>query len=166
MLPVAAIPADLRQRLTGARVLGAIGVIEMHAPVDLRALTPRFVEAGIWLRPFGRLVYMMPAYVIEPQDHQHGIGVRELQRRHRQAVIDLRRVGIVDRERFDAGIRPGAALMIEEMRLRGLGVISVYEYLEPTLFRFGASTLLNDLLMQRMRLRTGRYSGPDYFTLD
>jgi deoxyribose-phosphate aldolase len=40
------------------------------------------------------------------------------------------------------------------------------EWLTPDLFRFGASTLLNDLLMQRTRLATGHYSGPDYFTLD
>jgi deoxyribose-phosphate aldolase len=40
------------------------------------------------------------------------------------------------------------------------------DWLDPAAFRFGASTLLNDLLMQRTRLATGHYSGPDYFTLD
>jgi len=40
------------------------------------------------------------------------------------------------------------------------------DWLDPDRFRLGASTLLNDLLMQRQRMRTGRYSGPDYFTLD
>ena len=40
------------------------------------------------------------------------------------------------------------------------------DWLDPDWFRFGASTLLNDLLMQRTKLTTGRYSGPDYFTLD
>jgi deoxyribose-phosphate aldolase len=40
------------------------------------------------------------------------------------------------------------------------------DWLTPDLFRFGASTLLNDLLMQRTRVATGHYSGPDYFTLD
>ena len=40
------------------------------------------------------------------------------------------------------------------------------DWLDPDWFRFGASTLLNDLLMQRTKMATGRYSGPDYFTLD
>jgi deoxyribose-phosphate aldolase len=40
------------------------------------------------------------------------------------------------------------------------------DWLHPDYFRFGASTLLNDLLMQRTKMATGRYSGPDYFTLD
>jgi deoxyribose-phosphate aldolase len=40
------------------------------------------------------------------------------------------------------------------------------DWLHPDLFRFGASSLLNDLLMQRQKLATGRYAGPDYFTLD
>ncbi len=40
------------------------------------------------------------------------------------------------------------------------------DWLDPQWFRFGASTLLNDLLMQRTRMRTGVYAGPDYFTLD
>ena len=40
------------------------------------------------------------------------------------------------------------------------------DWLDPDWFRFGASTLLNDLLMQRTKLKTGVYAGPDYFTLD
>ena len=40
------------------------------------------------------------------------------------------------------------------------------EWLTPDLFRFGASALLNDLLLQRQRMATGHYSGPDYVTID
>ncbi|MGH8823751.1 MAG: deoxyribose-phosphate aldolase, partial [Jiangellaceae bacterium] len=40
------------------------------------------------------------------------------------------------------------------------------DWLDPDWFRIGASSLLNDLLMQRQKASTGRYAGPDYFTLD
>jgi adenosylmethionine-8-amino-7-oxononanoate aminotransferase len=50
------------------RVLGAIGVVELHEPVDMERVVPAFVERGIWIRPFGRLVYTMPPYVIERDD--------------------------------------------------------------------------------------------------
>ena len=40
------------------------------------------------------------------------------------------------------------------------------DWLSPDWFRFGASSLLNDLLLQRQKLRTGHYSGPDYVTVD
>ena len=50
------------------RVRGAIGVVEMAAIGDMNGLRARFVEAGCWIRPFGNIVYLMPAFTIEPQD--------------------------------------------------------------------------------------------------
>lgn len=50
------------------RVLGAIGVVEMTEPVDMKAITGQFVAAGVWVRPFGKLVYLMPSYLIDRQD--------------------------------------------------------------------------------------------------
>ena len=50
------------------RVLGAIGVIEMDRPVDLRVATPAALERGVWLRPFRNLVYAMPPYICTPEE--------------------------------------------------------------------------------------------------
>ena len=50
------------------RVLGAIGVVELKTPVDMKRITEQFVDMGVWIRPFGRLVYLMPPFIIEKQD--------------------------------------------------------------------------------------------------
>lgn len=56
-----------RDGVSDVRVLGSIGVIEMEQPVDVGEFQKRCVEAGVWIRPFGRNVYIMPPYVISDE---------------------------------------------------------------------------------------------------
>lgn len=67
------------------------------------------------------------------------------------------------------GVKPAGGIRTSKDAVRYLVMVNETageEWLDPARFRFGASTLLNDLLMQRTKLRTGHYSGPDYFTVD
>jgi len=65
------------------RTLGAIGVVELEAPVDMRVVQPAFVEQGIWVRPFGKLVYLMPPYVTSTaQIEKLTAGVRSVVERY------------------------------------------------------------------------------------
>lgn len=63
-------PAALLAHVIDVRALGAIGVVELTQPVNMERIQARFVERRVWIRPFGRLVYLMPPYVIEPSDLQ------------------------------------------------------------------------------------------------
>jgi adenosylmethionine-8-amino-7-oxononanoate aminotransferase len=50
------------------RVMGAIGVVELIRPPDLNLLRRRFSDLGVWIRPFGRAIYLTPAFTIEPDE--------------------------------------------------------------------------------------------------
>lgn len=60
-------PCLLLEKVKSVRVLGAIGVVEMHEKINIAEVQKKFVELGVWIRPFGKLVYIMPPYVIEAQ---------------------------------------------------------------------------------------------------
>jgi deoxyribose-phosphate aldolase len=67
------------------------------------------------------------------------------------------------------GVKPAGGIRTAKDAVKYLVMVNETagaDWLDPDWFRFGASSLLNDLLMQRMKIRTGRYSGPDYVTAD
>ena len=63
-------PCRAFDQVEEVRVLGAIGVVEMKQAVDMKGITGAFVDAGVWVRPFGKLVYLMPPYIIGNDDLQ------------------------------------------------------------------------------------------------
>jgi deoxyribose-phosphate aldolase len=81
-----------------------------------------------------------------------------------EAVRDFR-----DAMGRQVGVKPAGGIRTTKDAVKYLVLVNETagdDWLDPDWFRIGASSLLNDLLMQRTKLTTGRYSGPDYFTLD
>jgi adenosylmethionine-8-amino-7-oxononanoate aminotransferase len=63
-------PLKKSDKVMNVRCLGAIGVVELQQPVDMAVIQKMFVDRGVWVRPFGRLVYLMPPFVISQAELQ------------------------------------------------------------------------------------------------
>ncbi len=94
LMPCASLPT-----VADVRVFGAIGVVELTHPVDMKTVQPLFVEQGVWVRPFGKLVYLMPPLIIAPED---------------LAML----TSAVVRVTADLGVRDGAAAPVDSPRVR------------------------------------------------
>ena len=57
------LPLKSRESVSDVRVLGAIGVLEMRGQIDVPAVQKVLVDSGVWLRPFGKLLYTMPPFI-------------------------------------------------------------------------------------------------------
>lgn len=63
-------PCEALDAVSSTRCLGGIGVVELKKPVNLHQIQPMFVDQNVWIRPFGKLIYLMPPYVITETEIQ------------------------------------------------------------------------------------------------
>ena len=64
-------PCKLIPGVKDVRVLGAIGVVEMEEKIDTQTLMPSIINKGVWLRPFGNIIYLTPPFIISKEDLSH-----------------------------------------------------------------------------------------------
>jgi adenosylmethionine-8-amino-7-oxononanoate aminotransferase len=62
------LPLKKQKSVLDVRVIGAIGVIEFESPLDMKVVQEELIENGVWLRPYGKLLYTMPPYVIKDEE--------------------------------------------------------------------------------------------------